>query len=142
MARKWGLLNKDVHMRIPGARQTLENFRQERKTLVSEVIEVACISLNIAVYILMYFAQNAAQCERWFKIITEERIKDGRNKSNNRYHACVLASSARIHCLTSAISQNCRALSDLGILAIRHRYNSKPERGNPGCRVDRPKYIL
>jgi hypothetical protein len=40
MAYKWGLLQKDVHMRIPGAKQKLENFRRERMTLVGEVLEV------------------------------------------------------------------------------------------------------
>jgi hypothetical protein len=53
MARKWELLQKDVHTRLPGARQNLENFRLERRTLVGEVIEVTVDSFRIAVYILM-----------------------------------------------------------------------------------------
>jgi hypothetical protein len=41
MAYKWGQLQKAVHMRVPGAKQKLEDFRSERKDVVRKVLEVA-----------------------------------------------------------------------------------------------------
>jgi hypothetical protein len=46
MATKWGQLQKNVQMRVPSAKQKLDDFRIERLVFVQKVAEVRFLSIK------------------------------------------------------------------------------------------------
>lgn len=76
MARRWGAMQNDVHMRIPGAKQKLETFRDDRKNLVLSIREVRIFSIlphqhNPHISL----RQHALTCSKWHADVREEHLK-------------------------------------------------------------------
>lgn len=71
MVKRWGALQNDVHMRIIGARQSLEQFRRERIKLVADVHEVSSSFMMNVQIINDPFLPGGLACQGMFPVAQE-----------------------------------------------------------------------
>ncbi|RDB20616.1 hypothetical protein Hypma_012173 [Hypsizygus marmoreus] len=69
MVKEWGVFQKSIHMRAPGAKQKLEEFREERIKAIQLIV------------------QHAETCQKWYDNLSRKRLTDNQETSKKRAEA-------------------------------------------------------